>query len=134
MKRIPLVVLLVFLCIQPVYSQKQVEIMQPKVEFDIKMASDMLNDGDAGIAGVVYYEKRTPIGIKVGETIYGRLGAVVTLYPLTPYIEEYLSLRKKNKEGKRIATISRVASCFRIESKVYGVKGEFGFRGLKPGK
>lgn len=115
-------------------AQKKVEIMQPKVEFDIKLATDMLNDGNANIKGVAYYEGRSPIGIKSSETIYARMGEKVFLYPLTPYIEEYLQLKKKNKEGKRIATISPLANCYRIESKVYTTNGEFIFTGLKPGK
>lgn len=108
--------------------------MQPKKEFDIQLASKMLNEGTSEIMGVSYYEQRTPIGIKVGETIYGRVGTVVSLYPLTPYLEEYLSLKKKNKEGKRIATISSLANCYRIEAKIYGSKGDFLFTGLTPGK
>ncbi|MCG2613781.1 hypothetical protein LZZ85_05795 [Terrimonas sp. NA20] len=115
-------------------AQKQIEIMQPKKEFDIQLASKMLNEGTSEIKGYAYYEERTPIGIKVGETIYGRVGVVVSLYPLTPYIEEYLSLKKRNKEGKRIATISSLANCYRIESKIYSQKGEFLFVGLAAGK
>jgi hypothetical protein len=116
------------------HAQKQVKIMQPTGEFDIKLATDMLNDGSSEIKGVASYEKRTPIGIRVGETIYSRVGTVVSLYPITAYLEEYLALKKKNKEAKRIATISPLASCYRIESKVYSLKGEFLFTGLKPGK
>jgi hypothetical protein len=108
--------------------------MQPKKEFDIQLASKMLNEGTSEITGYSYYEERTPIGIKVGETIYGRVGTVVSLYPVTPYIEEYLSLKKRNKEGKRIATISSLANCYRIESKIYSPKGEFIFTGLAAGK
>ncbi|MET0464888.1 MAG: hypothetical protein ABW007_17120 [Chitinophagaceae bacterium] len=115
-------------------AQKPVEIMQPKKEFDIQLASKMLNEGTSEITGYAYYEERTPIGIKVGETIYGRVGTVVSLYPVTPYIEEYLTLKKKNKQGKRIATISLLANCYRIESKIYSQKGEFIFGGLAPGK
>lgn len=115
-------------------AQKPIEIMQPKKEFDIQLASKMLNEGTSEIKGIAFYEGRTPIGIKIGETIYARVGVIVSLYPLTPYIEEYLSLKKKNKEGKRIATISSLANCFRIEAKIYSQKGEFFFAGLAAGK
>jgi len=108
--------------------------MQPEIEFNTKQAAEMLNEGKSEIKGVAYYEERTPIGIKVGETVYARFGAIVSLYPLTAYIEEYLDLKKKNKAGKRLATISPLASCFRIESKVYSLTGDFVFVGLKPGK
>ena len=132
----PRLLLLVLLVMggNDIYAQKQVTIMQPKGEFDFKLATEMLNTGSSEIKGVAFYENRTPIGIKVGETIYARLGTVVSLYPITSYLEEYLSLKKKNKQFKRMATISPLASCYRIESKVYSLKGEFVFKGLKPGK
>ena len=133
-KRVSLGIIAVMLNFNICFSQKPVEIMQPKGEFNVKQAVEMLNEGNSEIKGVAYYEDRTPIGIKVGETIYARPGEVVFLYPLTSYIEEYLSLKKKNKQGKRIAAISPLAKCFRIESKVYSQTGDFVFSGLNPGK
>lgn len=115
-------------------AQKPLEYMFPKKEFDIKQATEMLNDGNSEIKGVAYYEDRTPIGIKVGETIYARLGIVVTLLPLTEYMEEYTQLKKKNKPGKKVAAISSLAWCYRIETKVYSNTGDFVFKGLRPGK
>ncbi|QEC40975.1 prealbumin-like fold domain-containing protein [Pseudobacter ginsenosidimutans] len=115
-------------------AQKPVQVILPKTEFDIKQASEMLNEGNSEIKGVAYYEDRAPIGIKVGETIYARLGIVVTLYPVTAYMEEYLELKKKNRPNKRVAGISTLANCYRIETKIYGSQGEFVFKGLKPGK
>lgn len=131
-KIIPVIVLA--LSFQFSFSQKPIKVVQPTVEFDIKQATEMLNTGNAEIKGKAYYEGRTPIGIKVGETIYARVGAVVFLYPVTAYLQEYLQLKKKNKPGKRIAAISPLANCFRIEAKVYSQTGEFIFKGLKPGK
>lgn len=116
------------------HAQKQIEILQPKREFDVKLATEMLNEGSAEIRGTAYYEQRTAIGIKAGETMYTRIGTIVSLYPLTPYLEEYLELKKRNKEGKRLATITPLASSYRIESKIYSLKGEFVFNGLRPGK
>jgi hypothetical protein len=115
-------------------AQKPVEIMQPAIPFDDSVANKMLNGGTAIIKGMAYYEGRTLIGIKSEATVYAPVGTVVSLYPLTPYIEEYLKLKKKNKEGKKIATISRQAASYRVESKVFSVKGEFIIPGLKPGK
>lgn len=115
-------------------AQKQIPVILPAKEFDIELAAKMLNEGTAEINGVSYYENRSLVGIKTGETIYGRLGTVVSLYPLTPYLEEYLSLKKKNRSGKKLVTISPLASSFRIESKIYSLKGEFIFKGLLPGK
>lgn len=119
---------------QFVCAQKRVEIMQPKVEFDIKGTSEMLNTGNAEIHGTAYYEGKSPLGIKIGEKWFAKPGTVVYLYPLTSYIEEYLSLKTKNKEGKRIATISSLANCYRIESKVYNNQGDFIIPNLSVGR
>lgn len=115
-------------------AQKPIEIMQPSIPFNDSVASKMLNGGTAQIKGIAYYEGRTLIGIKSEATVYAPAGTIVALYPLTSYLEEYLKLKKKNKEGKRIATISPLAACYRIESKVFSQKGEFIIPGLKPGK
>ncbi|MDZ7648432.1 MAG: hypothetical protein U5K54_15290 [Cytophagales bacterium] len=57
--------------------------LQPKGEFDIKMVTEMLNEGNAAIKGTAYYEQRTRQSDR-GETIYTRMGTIVSLYPLTP--------------------------------------------------
>ncbi len=129
-----ILVFLMLICTQVNFAQKQIKIVQPQVEFNIKQATEMLNEGSSTINGVAYYEDRAPIGIKIGDTWYARAGTKVFLYPHTAYIEEYLQLKKKNKEGKRLATINPLANCYRIESKVYSQKGEFVFTGLKQGK
>jgi hypothetical protein len=117
-----------------VHAQKPVKVLQPKTGFDTKIAAEMLNGGNSTIKGVVYYEGRTLIGIKSEATVYARVGAIISLYPVTPYLEEYLQLKQKNKEGKQIATINPLAASFRIETKILSEKGEFVITGLKPGK
>lgn len=92
--------ILILVCHLTHFPQKPIKILQPTVEFDIKQAMDMLNDGNSQIKGLAYYEERTPIGIKVGETIYARTGTAVFLYPLTAYLEEYLVLKRKTKKAK----------------------------------
>jgi hypothetical protein len=62
------------------------------------------------------------------------MGAIISLYPITPYLEEYLQLKQKNKEGKQVAAITSLAASFRIETKILSEKGEFVITGLKPGK
>ena len=108
-----------------VHAQPKVEIMQPKVAFDIPLATQMLNTGHAEIVGTAYYEGKSPLGIKIGDKWYAKPGSTIYLYPLTPYLKEYLALKSKNKEGKRIATISPLANSYRVEAKVYNNKGEF---------
>ncbi|TWI85748.1 hypothetical protein IQ13_0916 [Lacibacter cauensis] len=128
------VLLLFALTCSLVKAQKNIEILQPSTTFEDSVASRMLNGGKAVLKGMVYYEGRTLIGIKSETTVYAPVGSIVALYPLTPYIEDYLRLKKRNKEGKRLAAISRQAASYRIESKVFSDKGEFMIPGLKPGK
>lgn len=115
-------------------GQRSVKVVQPTQQFDAKMAAAMLAQGNSQIAGVAYYEGRTLVGIKSEETVYAREGTIVSLYPLTTYLEEYLKLKGKNKEGKQIASINPEAASYRVEVKIINAKGEFAFSGLKPGK
>lgn len=120
---------------QSVRAQKQIEIVMPKANFDVEMAMKMLNTGKSEIKGVALYEERAGlIQRKIGDPVYARVGEVVSLYPITPYFAEFLELQKKNKNGKRMAAISREVNSFRILTKVYSLKGEFIFIGLAPGK
>ena len=125
----------ILFCTYAIQAQKEIELMLPKTTFDFKLAADMLNTGKSEIKGVAFYEERAGlIQRKIGDPVYARVGEVVSLYPITPYFAEYLELQKKNKEGKRMAAISREVNSFRILTKVYSLKGEFIFIGLAPGK
>jgi len=115
-------------------AQKPVAIVLPQTPFNAANAAEQLSEGSGQILGVAYYEGRTLVGIKSEETVYARKGTVVTLYPVTPYLEEYLQLKQKNKEGRRMAAISPEAGSYRIECKVINDQGEFVFAGLKPGR
>jgi hypothetical protein len=126
--------MMIFFSFRLAFAQKPVEVILPQTSFDEKTANSMLNGGTAQIKGTAYYEGRTLIGIKSEATVYAPVGTIVSLYPITAYLEEYLKLKKKNKEGKRIAAISPLAACYRIESKVFSQQGEFIIPGLKPGK
>lgn len=117
--------ILLFLSGLVVHAQSKVEIMQPKIAFDVQLATEMLNTGNAQILGVAYYEGKSPLGIKIGDKWYAKPGSTIYLYPLTPYLKEYLELKSKNKEGKRMATISSLANSYRVEARVYNNKGEF---------
>ena len=46
--------------------------MQPKIEFDIKMATEMLNSGNAEISGTAFYEGKSPIGLKIGDKWFAK--------------------------------------------------------------
>ena len=115
-------------------GQSSVKVVQPKQQFDARRATAMLAEGKSQIVGVAYYEGRTLLGIRSEETVYAREGTIVSLYPLTPYLEEYLKLKGKNKEGKQIASINAEAASYRVEVKIVNERGEFTFSRLRPGK
>lgn len=124
---------ILILC-QSIIAQKivKVDIVQPQTTFDFKLATDMLNSGSSTIKGKILFETKT--GFFTKDKTWGKAGNKVSIYPITPYFNEFLELRKKDKKDKRMASISREANSFRIETKVYSVEGDFMFAGLKPGK
>lgn len=112
-----------------------VNIVQPQTPFDFKLAADMINTGKSEIRGKAFFETRAGlIRREIEPKTYARTGHVVTLYPITPYLAEYLELRKKDKKDKQMAAISREANSFRVLSKVYTNTGDFVFQGLTPGR
>jgi hypothetical protein len=134
-RKIILIIFGILICLQSAIAQKEIELVLPKTPFDFKLATDMLNTGKSEIKGEAFYEERAGlIRRKIGDSVYARVGTVVTLYPITPYFAEFLELRKKDKKNKRMAAISRDVNSFRILTKVYTLKGEFVFKGLAPGK
>lgn len=98
----------------------------PAATFNSQQAGEMLNSGTATLHGVVKKKQRNP------DNTY--LGIVVTLFPCTPYFEEWYALQKKNKKGKSLAMMSPEAYSYRIVTKASDKDGSFEFRNLKPGK
>lgn len=118
----------------------------PGTYFDEEAAKAALQPGKSAIRGVAYTRgfKDTSLvpdrGIlgklnKIGPKQFARRGTIVTLFPLTPYFQEYLELRSKYKSGgKKVAVISPEAYEYRITTEVVDDKGNFQFTNLKPGK
>lgn len=122
---------------QSVNAQKfvTVKVVEPQTPFDFKLATDMINDGSSQINGKAFFETRAGlIRREIEPKTYAKPGNVVSLYPITPYFQEFLELRKKDKKDKQMAAISREANSFRVLTKVLTDKGDFLFVGLKPGK
>lgn len=114
---------------------QQVQIMLPKTPFNETQAKAQLSPGKAMIKGTAYIEGRALLTNKQTEpTLYVREGQIVSLYPVTDYLLEYLELKKKNKEGKRIAAISTLANAYKIDYTVITHTGDFVFINLKPGR
>lgn len=113
----------------------QIKIMQPKSEFNEAQAKEQMGKGKSMIKGQAFIEGRALLtNKKTEQTLYVRADQIISLYPLTDYLLEYLELKKKNKEGKRIAAISRLADAYKIDYKVITETGDFVFINLKPGK
>lgn len=111
----------------------------PSLPFDEAATAHALEPGAASVRGVASTKSNT---IGQGESILRSLaksylaprGTTVTLFPATPYFEEWYALRKKHRDGKKLAVMSNLAYSYRIVTKVVDNQGNFEFRGLKPGK
>ncbi|MBA9073493.1 hypothetical protein GGR22_001619 [Flavobacterium gossypii] len=114
-----------------VYSQ---EIIYPKTAFDQAAAKKALEKGKSSISGFVFSAPRNGFGIKhVNERTYGKY-KVVSLFPLTPYMEEWKKLRTRlHNTGKKIVKMSKEADATRIDVET-DEGGNFTFKDLKPGK
>lgn len=113
----------------------QIQTMIPKSVFNEAEAKAQLSPGKSMIKGVGFIEGRALLTNKKTEkTLYVRSGQIISLYPLTDYLKEYLELKKKNVEGKKIAAISSLANAYKIDYKVITETGDFVFVNLKPGK
>jgi hypothetical protein len=112
----------------------QVETMLPKTPFNEAQAKAQMSRGKSMIKGRAFIEGRAVLtNKKTDPTVYIRKGQVISLYPLTEYMKEYLALKKKNKEGKRIAAISSLANAYKYDYEVITETGDFVFVNLKPG-
>ena len=131
MKNLSAIILLFF----ALSGSAQVQIMQPKSTFPEAQAKSQLEPGKSMIKGRAFIEGRALLtNVKTQQTQYIRKDQIISLYPLTDYLLEYLALKKKNKEGKRIAAISPLANAYKIDYKIITDTGDFLFINLKPGK
>lgn len=103
--------------------------------FDSASAGLALARGGASIKGVAFTKPRTGFGYKapLAKRIYANRIKVL-LFPVTPYLLEYLDVKKKENPRKlKFAYIDPVAWRYRYEATTNSV-GEFTFPYLKPGK
>lgn len=97
----------------------------PSGTFDAKLAQAALGRGLSRIEGKACTKK--------DGLIFAAAGVKVALFPVTPYLEEWLDLRDK-KEGKNTGVyMSKEANQYAIEATTNS-DGRFAFEGLKPGK
>lgn len=109
--------------------------LTPKITFDIALARNALSKGTSTIKGVAFTRPRDDRGRKLpfGDKIYANRERIY-LYPVTPYLLEYLELRKKEDARKlRFVYTDQNFSKYLFTS-ITNSDGEFSFPGLKPGK
>lgn len=107
----------------------------PKTPYDSLAAIDQLARGTATIKGVAFTKPKTGLGYKapLAARIYANKIKIL-IFPLTPYLEEYLELKKKENYKKlRFAYLSPAAWYYHYEA-ITNSDGEFTIPNLKPGK
>ncbi|WP_162903272.1 carboxypeptidase-like regulatory domain-containing protein [Taibaiella koreensis] len=107
-----------------IFAQGKTELC-PQSPFDSSAAETMLGRGTCTIEG-------TAQATRNAQTWYAN-GIEIRLYPVTPYLEEFLELHKKKAGGKTAVYMSDVAYKTAL-SVTCDENGFFRFRGLKPGK
>ncbi|WP_343611305.1 hypothetical protein [Chryseobacterium oranimense] len=107
----------------------------PQAFFDKKMAREMLSFGNSTIEGVASTKQKNNWGIKplLGAKHYAPKGTVVMLFPVTPYFDEFYSMRRKYENKKTTVYMSEEAFKYRLEA-LTDDYGRFKFEKLKPGK
>lgn len=107
----------------------------PQAFFDKKLAQQMIGFGNSTIEGVASTKQKNNFGIKplLGEKHYATKGTVVMLFPVTPYFEDFYSMRRKYENKKTTVYMSEEAFKYRIEA-LTDDRGRFKFEKLKPGK
>ncbi|SFO72889.1 hypothetical protein SAMN05428949_6363 [Chitinophaga sp. YR627] len=113
---------------------KPPKILYPEFAFDSLTAREQLKRGKGTIKGIAFTKPKNNLGVKplLAERIYATNTKIV-LFPVTPYFDAWLSLRKK-KEGKHTYVyMSDEAFRFRLETTTDSY-GNFTFTEMKPGR
>jgi hypothetical protein len=114
-------------------ASAQAEYIFPSVSFDAAVAAARLQPGTGTIKGVAIAKERDSKKIQIAnlsESHRAWQGTQVTLFPVTPYLEEFLELRKKH--GSK-AALSNEAFSHRMLTWTDD-DGAFEFTDLKPGQ
>ena len=115
------------------YPPQQIFPVQP---FDAVAAKNALAKGSAVIQGVAFTKPKTQFGYKapLAQRIYAN-HIVVSLFPYTPYFEEWYNLKKEKENVKKnkIVYMDSVANQYKLTCETNST-GEFSFPNMKPGK
>lgn len=99
--------------------------LYPSVMFDSASAKNALTIGSSTIRG-------RACTIKDG-LIFNAANVRISLYPVTPYLEEWKRLRDKEEDRNTAVYLSAEAAKYRIDV-VTDSEGKFQFKEMKPGK
>lgn len=107
-----------------------------QLPFDTAAAANALGRGNSTIKGVAFTRARNAnTGSKIiGSRIYA-YKSLVKLFPVTPYLLDFLELKKKKYNAKKLRFVymSPQAYYYHYEA-ITNSTGEFTFPHLKPGK
>lgn len=112
--------------------------LMAKSPFDSVQAKNALARGTAVIKGVAFTRRESAtigFGVKdpLGKRIYANKIKVI-LFPVTPYLLEYIQLKKKENPKKlKYAFMANDVWHYRLEA-ITNSDGEFTFPDMKPGK
>lgn len=106
------------------YARPGTKTVSPVSSFDAGAAKASLEPGSATIKGVVMLKAQNRSNTNIEQEVY--------LFPATPYFEEFLNLKKKNKKKKVIT--SEVFSAAKRAARIDDENGNFIFSNVKPGK
>ncbi len=114
-------------------ARAQGDYVYPQARFDEAAAAAQLEPGTGELAGYAMAKEVDTKVYQIANLSKGhraKRGTLITVYPVTPYLEEWLKLRKKH--GAR-ARLSPEAYSYRIIISTND-QGEFYIPGLKPGR
>jgi tetratricopeptide (TPR) repeat protein len=105
--------------------KKYVKYLYPNAPFDAVLAKEAISPGSSTIAGrACAYEAKTKFVARDTK---------VLLYPVTPYLEAWYALRKKQEDKSTVVYISKEAARYRREAQT-NEDGMFVFDNIKPGR
>lgn len=108
--------------------------LMPKAQFDAVPAKKMITGGNSTIKGVAFTKPPAMQRHIGGKNKIIAAHVKVTLFPLTPYFEEFLNLKKEQNPRKlKFAFMSPEAYKYRLEV-ITNNAGEFTFYKLRPGR
>ncbi len=121
-----------------VRAQIPYQYVYPKAPFDPVWAEAQMGPGTATLRGTLTVKERKALikALNISKGHRAPRGTIVTLFPHTKHLEEWLALDKKLSRQATLqkAAMTPEALSYRFLTKVTDDEGGFEFTGLKPGR